>query len=386
LDLTALHSQFITLYGPGPAPIAVAAPGRVNLIGEHTDYNEGFVCPMAIDRCTVVLARPRTDLTVKMHSNTSNQAVEFSIAKTVVKANPAWSLYARGVAEALRQKGLLQCGMDSLVDTDVPIGGGLSSSASFEVATGLALLTINNATMEPVDLALACQWAEHNYPGMPCGIMDQFISVLGQKGHALLLDCRDHSTQQVPLSDPTLRIVIANSNVKHELVQGEYTARRHQCETAVKNIQKRFPNVFSLRDATLDDLEDSRFGMDPTVYQRAHHVITEIARTTDFAAAMEKKDYPLAGKLMVASHESLRDDYAVSCSELDALVEIAMTVPGVYGARMTGGGFGGSIVALVKADAVPALTRKIDAEYPKKTGKKATVFATLPSQGAHVIN
>ena len=385
MDIKALHSQFAQLFGAGAAPIAAAAPGRVNLIGEHIDYNDGFVCPMAIDRNTVILARPRADKVIKMHSNTSNQSVEFSFESKVEKTGPGWSLYARGVAEILRQKGVLTGGMDALVDTDVPIGGGLSSSASFEVATALALLTVNKASMDPVDLALACQWAEHNYPGMPCGIMDQFISVLGKQGHALLLDCRDRTTRQVPLTDPSLRIVIANSNVKHELVQGEYTARRHQCEAAIKYIQKKFPKITSLRDATLDDLEDSRMGMDPTVYKRAHHVITEIARTTAFADAMDKKNYALAGKLMYESHASLAGDYAVSCMELDVLVEIARTVPGVYGARMTGGGFGGSAVAMVKADAVAALTAKIALEYPRKTNKQATVFATVASQGAHVI-
>ena len=179
--------------------------------------------------------------------------------------------------------------------------------------------------------------------------MDQFISAMGKKGHALLLDCRDRSTRQVPLDDPDLRVVISNSNVKHELVAGEYTARRHQCETAVAYISRRTPGIKSLRDASINLLEDSRMGMDPTVHRRARHVITEIARTVDFAAALEKRDYAACGKLMYASHASLRDDYAVSCAELDALVEIARGVKGVIGARMTGGGFGGCIVALCRA-------------------------------------
>jgi galactokinase len=215
--------------------------------------------------------------------------------------------------------------------------------------------------------------------------MDQFISAMGKKGHALVLDCRDRSTRHVPLDDPDLRIVISNSNVKHELVAGEYTGRRHQCEAAVAFIKKKEPQIRALRDVSMNMLEDSRLGMDPTVFRRARHVITEIKRTVDFAAALEKRDYPTCGGLMYASHASLRDDYAVSCAELDGLVEFARAVPGVYGARMTGGGFGGCIVALCKASAVGPLTAAIDTHYPQKfKGKHATTFSTVASAGASV--
>lgn len=386
MNIPELRQQFISQFHIETPATVVQAPGRVNLIGEHTDYNDGFVCPMAIDRSTVIVCTPRKDSLVRMYSTIAKQVTEFAIDREIPKKDvPGWSLYARGVAEALRLKGLLKHGMDALVASDVPIGGGLSSSASFEVATGLALLTLNHTTMNMVDLALACQWAEHNYPGMPCGIMDQFISSMGQKGFAMLLDCRDRTTAQVPLNDPNLRIVIANSNVKHELVQGEYTNRRHQCEAAVRHLTKRYPQITSLRDVTMNMLEDARMGMDPMAYIRAKHVISEITRTTEFAAAMAKHDYVAAGKLMYASHLSLKNDYAVSCEQLDTLVEIASTVPGVYGARMTGGGFGGCIVAMTKADAVASLTKKIEAEYPRKHGKNATIFATVASQGAHIV-
>lgn len=366
-------------------PTVVVAPGRVNLIGEHTDYNDGFVCPMAIDKHTTIVCTPRSDKVIRMHSVTSNQTTEFSVESAVPREPPAWSLYPRGVAEALRQKKLLTHGMDALVYSTVPIGGGLSSSASFEIATGLALLTLNDTSMKPMELAMAGVWAEHNYPKMPCGIMDQTISVMGESGHALLLDCRSEAVKQVPLDDPALRIVIANSNVKHELVQGEYTARRHQCEAAVAWLGKKIPGLKSLRDVTLHQLEDSRMGMDPTVYKRAHHVITEIQRTTEFAAALEKRDYERCGMLMVQSHVSLRDDYAVSAPELDTLVDTATGVPGVFGARMTGGGFGGCIVALTTDKVVEPLTQKLLADYKKKHQKIATIFATVASQGAHVV-
>ena len=387
MDLTLLRQQFHSLFPNAKKDglFVTHAPGRVNLIGEHTDYNDGYVCPMAIDRLTAVLGAPRDDGMVRMHSVSARQTVEFPIDRVVPKEGPAWALYARGSAEAMRQHAKISRGFDCVVDSTVPLGGGLSSSASFEVATALAVLTVNHQKLPQEELALACQWAEHNYPGMPCGIMDQFISVMGKKGHALLLDCRDRATRHVPLDDPDLRVVISNSNVKHELVAGEYTARRHQCESAVRYVQKKFPEIQSLRDVTLNHLEDSRLGMDPTVFRRARHVITEIQRTVDFANALEKRDYPTCGKHMYASHASLRDDYAVSCAELDALVEIARPIPGVFGARMTGGGFGGCIVALCKASAVEPLTKAIETQYPQKAkGKQATTFSTVASAGAHV--
>jgi galactokinase len=239
--------------------------------------------------------------------------------------------------------------------------------------------------MNMVELALACQWAENTYPGVPCGIMDQFISAMGKKGHAMLLDCRDQSMKQVPLDDPNLRIVISNSNVKHELGSGEYAVRRKQCEAAVSEIKKKHPEVTLLRDVTPAMLDECKSALDPVVYKRARHVITEIARTTDFAAGLEKRDYAKCGQLMYGSHNSLRDDYEVSCIELDALVGIAGKVKGVYGARMTGGGFGGCIVALVEAHAVDTLTATIDDQYPARAkGKKATTFATTASAGAAV--
>ena len=381
-----LEQEFETHFGKSSGPfIHSQVPGRVNLIGEHTDYNDGYVFPIAIDRFTAIMGKARTDATIRLFSTTQNEMAEFSIAGPVAKDAPKWSLYAKGIAEALRQRGLVKNGIDALVTTTVPIGGGLSSSASFEVATGMALLAANGKTMDKVELALAAQWAEHNYAGMPCGIMDQFISALGEKDHAMLLDCRDLSRRQVPMKDADMRIFIANTNVKHELVQGEYQARRNQCERAVATLKKKFPAVKALRDADLSMLETCRMEMDPTVFRRARHVISENARTLQFADAMAAGDWATCGKLMYASHESLRDDYGVSCPELDVLVEIAATVKGVYGARMTGGGFGGSIVAMVQRQAIEALTSAIDSQYPKRCGKQAAMFATTAGDGAKLI-
>ena len=387
MDIQELRRQFQVLFPEVAAGEirAIRAPGRVNLIGEHTDYNDGFVCPMAIDKSTLILCSPRRDGVVRMHSVYAKETVEFSIAGVVPKEGASWALYPKGAAEAMRQRAGITKGMDALVMSDVPLGGGLSSSASFEVATALALLTLNEKQMKAEEIALACQWAEHHYPGMPCGIMDQLISTMGKKGHALLVDCRSLGTRQVPLDDPNLRVVISNSNVKHALVGGEYAARRKQCEEAVAFLKKSHPEIGSLRDVTMEMLAGAKGKMDALTYRRAQHVVTEIARTTAFAEALGERDYARCGKLMVESNLSLKADYEVSCAELVCLVDIARGVRGVFGARMTGGGFGGCIVALTTAEAVGPLTKAIDEEYPKRAGgKKATTFATVPSEGAHV--
>jgi galactokinase len=379
--------EFVRRFGnTDGAFILTRAPGRVNLIGEHTDYNDGFVFPIAIDRYTTILAKARTDTQVRIFSTTQNELTEFSIAGPVAKDSPQWSLYAKGVAEALRQRGLVKNGIDAMVSSTVPIGGGLSSSASFEVATGLAFLTANGKTLDKIELALAAQWAEHNYASMPCGIMDQFISALGEKDHAMLLDCRDLSQRQISMEDADMRIFIANSNVKHKLVEGEYQARRNQCERAVAILRKKFPAVKALRDADLSMLKTCRMDMDPTVFRRARHVISENTRTLQFAEAMASGNWSACGKLMYASHESLRDDYGVSCPELDFLVEIAATVQGVYGARMTGGGFGGSMVAMIQSHAIKELTAVIAQKYPQRFALEATMFSTTAGDGAQVVS
>ncbi len=387
LDIVALQSRFAAAFpGAGAADFCASAPGRVNLIGEHTDYNEGFVCPMAIDRRTVILGAARTDAVVRLHSFLNGETAEFRIDREVPKDGPAWALYARGVAEALRRRGKITRGLDAVVDSDVPIGGGLSSSASFEVGTAMALLRANGQTLPPVELALACQWAEHEYPGVPCGIMDQFISVMGTAGHALLIDCREQNATQVPLDDPEVRIVICNSGVRHALAGGaggEYAVRRRQCEMADAELQKDHAGVRALRDASEEILEISHPHMEDVIYRRARHIITENRRTTDFAGALSRRNYAACGELMYASHASMRDDYEISCRELDGLVEIARTVPGVIGARMTGGGFGGCMVALVREAAAGALAAAIDTHYPKLfPGRSATTFATVASDGA----
>jgi len=377
--------EFIKLYGRQPRWI-VAAPGRVNLIGEHTDYNDGFVLPMAIERYTVIAAdRPSRETNqIRLHSTLGDKSATMDLTKPL-KPFPkgAWANYPAGVIAGFLAHGLNPGGFDALIHSTVPLGGGLSSSAALEVATATLLEIITGKKLDPVEKALLCQKAEHDFAGMPCGIMDQFISVMGRENRILLLDCRSRKPELVPMTDPSVAVLIINTNVKHELTGSEYPARRKQCETAAKIL-----GVPSLRDATADALERVQGKMDEVVFRRARHVIGEIERTVHAAEGVRASNWPTVGQLMYASHRSLRDDYEVSCKELDAVVEIAESIGvkgGVYGCRMTGGGFGGCAVALVKSDAVEAISKKITADYKKQTGIEPTIFVSRPAAGATVI-
>jgi galactokinase len=385
VDIARSREQFLALFPDAHGDLFIArAPGRVNLIGEHTDYNDGYVCPMAIDRQTSFVFAPRADARVRIHAAAIGQTDEFSIEREVPREGPRWALYPRGAVEAMRRQAGITRGFDAYVDTSIPLGGGLSSSAAFEVAAALAALSANARTMDPVQLALACQWAEHTYPGVPCGIMDQFISVMGRKGHAMLLDCRDRAVRHVPLADPEICVIVCDSQVKHALVTGEYRRRRTHCEMAAAHFKLRHGHVQSLRDVTPALLDDDP-PADPVTLRRARHVVTEIVRTARFADALQHRDYAVCGRLMYESHASLRDDYEVSSPELDALVEISRGVEGVFGARMTGGGFGGCTVSLCLPDAAAPLAAAIAQRYPLRSGgKQAAVFATAASAGASV--
>jgi galactokinase len=377
--------QFTTVYGYPPSWVA-SAPGRVNLIGEHTDYNDGFVFPMAIERYAVIAAGrpgPETKL-IRLHSAQSDQPVVIDLAqplKPLTKGN--WANYPAGVIAGFVARGLNPGGFDALVSSTVPLGGGLSSSAALEVAMATLLEAITGHKLDPVEKALLCQKAEHDFAGMPCGIMDQFISVLGRENQVLLLDCRSQKPELIPMTDPSVAVLIINTNVKHELTGSEYPTRRRQCEAAAKSL-----GVASLRDATADQLEQAQGKMDEVVFRRARHVIGEIERTVHAAEGVRASNWPTVGQLMYASHASLRDDYEVSCPELDAVVKIAEGIGvkgGVFGCRMTGGGFGGCAVALVKADAVDLISNRLAAEYRKKTGIEPTIFVSRPASGATVI-
>ena len=377
-------AEFEKLYGRPPRWIA-AAPGRVNIIGEHTDYNDGFVLPMAIEYYSVMAADRPVDgrEVITLRSTLEAEVATIDLTRPVRLAAPKWGNYPRGVVAGFLERGIQPGGLDVLLHSTVPLGSGLSSSAALEVCTATLLEAVTGTTLDPVEKALLCQKAEHDFAGVPCGIMDQFISALGREGHLLLLDCRTRTTELVPMSDPSVALLIINTNVKHELSGGEYAERRAQCEEAARNL-----GVESLRDVTVVQLEAGKSKMSETVYRRARHVIGEIGRTVHAAQCVRQSDWPAVGQLMYASHAALRDDYEVSCEELDVVVEIAEAIGeqgGVYGCRMTGGGFGGCCVALVKAGAVEDISKKIAADYKARTGIAATIFASRPAAGATVV-
>jgi galactokinase len=366
---------------------AAAAPGRVNVIGEHTDYNDGFVLPMAIERYTVIAAAPAAKgrNTLQFRSTQGDGMAVIDLGRPLKPApKGAWSNYPLGVVAGFLARGAKIGGFDALIHSTVPLGGGLSSSAALEVSTATLLEAVTGDKLDPVEKALLCQKAEHDYAGMPCGIMDQFISVMGRQDHLLLLDCRSRIPELVPMTDPSVALLITNTNVKHELTGGGYAKRRAQCEEAARVL-----GVASLRDATAEMLEHARGKVEPVVWRRACHVIGEIERTLQAAQGVRSSNWPSVGQLMYASHCSLRDNYEVSCPELDAVVEIAQGLGpegGVIGCRMTGGGFGGCTVALVRAEALPGISAAISAQYETRTGIKPSLFVSRPAAGATIIS
>jgi len=381
---THVATEFEKIYGRPPRWIA-AAPGRVNIIGEHTDYNDGFVLPMAIEFYSVMAADRPVDgrEIITLRSTLEAEVATIDLSRPVVPGAPKWGNYPRGVVAGFQARGIKPGGLDVLLHSTVPLGSGLSSSAALEVCTATLLEAVTDTTLDPVEKALLCQKAEHDFAGVPCGIMDQFISALGREGHLLLLDCRTRKTEIVPLQDPSVALLIINTNVKHELSGGEYAERRAQCEEAAMNL-----GVKSLRDVNVEQLENGKSKMRDLVYRRARHVIGEISRTVRAAGSVRQSDWPAVGQLMYASHVALRDDYEVSCPELDVVVEITEAIgeqDGVYGCRMTGGGFGGCCVALVKASKVEDISKKIAVDYKARTGINATIFASRPASGATVL-
>jgi galactokinase len=361
------------------------APGRVNLIGEHTDYNEGFVLPAAIGFSTWVTSAPRDDRTVSVFSENFSEQMEFDLDEESPQARDHWSDYVRGVAVTLERAGHRLRGAELRIRGEVPIGSGLSSSASLEVASGFALLTISALNVDRRDLAELCQRAENEFVGIRCGIMDQFVSCHGQAGKALLLDCRSLEYKLLPLPEQA-RLAICNTRVKHSLATSQYNARRVECETAVRHFAQRRSNVRALRDVTENDLKLFGAELPEVIYRRARHVITENARVLAAGTALEKGDLVAFGQLMNRSHLSLRDDYDVSCKELDLMVELGQAVPGVYGARMTGGGFGGSTVNLIAAASVDEFKQTVARGYEEGTGLTPEIFICTATEGVGEVN
>ncbi len=378
----AAEEEFARRLGRPPRWVA-AAPGRVNLIGEHTDYNDGFVLPMAIDRYVVLAAdRPAGPAAeARLFSVAQGEWATAPVEGPFAPAGPQWARYVQGVLAGCVAAGLRPGPFEAVIHADLPQGGGLSSSAALEVATATLVESLTGTTLAPLQKALLCQRAEHEYAGVPCGIMDQCSSVMGREGSLLLLDCRSRQVQLTPLSDPGVVALIVNSNVRHELTDGGYAARRRQCEEAARTL-----GAAALRDVTPEQLERERRLLDDAHYRRARHVVTENARTVAAADALRRGDWATVGRLMYASHASLRDDFQVSCEELDLLVELARSAgDGVIGSRMTGGGFGGCTISLVRRESLDGVVRHVAEGYRDRTGREATVFVTRPVDGARVI-
>ena len=361
------------------------APGRVNLIGEHTDYSGGFVMPAAIDFRTIATIRPRSDGRILLDSKNMKETVSYPADPLPEAGRNHWSDYPMGVAWSLAKEGVRLAGFELALEGDVPLGAGLSSSASIEVATALALLELAGASLPLATLALACQRAENAFVGAQSGIMDQFIACAGQQDHALLLDCRSLEYRLLPIP-PHVRLIICNSMVKHEHASGQYNVRRAEVEEGTRILQRHFPSIVALRDATEMQLMECRAQMPENVFRRCRHIITENKRVELAALALERGDLAAFGALMEEAHRSIRDDFEASCSELDTLVEIASGISGCYGARMTGGGFGGCTVNLVEESQSDHFRRQIHAQYRAATGIDADIYLCRASAGARRIS
>ncbi len=381
-----MREVLVRTFGEGGPVVTRRAPGRVNLIGEHTDYNDGFVFPMAIEFAIEMAGRRRPAADgpeVRVHSVDFRDAVAFRVDRPIER-DPAqpWSNYVRGVLWALQQAGVPLAGMDLAFGGDIPQGAGLSSSAALEVVTAVVARALLGFELQGPPLARLCQRAENDFVGMKCGIMDQFISLMGRAGNALFIDCRSLEHQLVPLTLGDHVIAIVDSGVKHALVDSQYNRRREECAEGVAALRRRFPGVAALRDATLAQLSEVAGELSPVVRRRCTHVITECARVEESVAALRRGDLARFGALMNASHDSLRDDYEVSCPEIDLLVRLAREIPGLAGARITGGGFGGCTVNLLPHAAVHRLQGEALALYESQTGKKPRLFVSRPADGA----
>jgi galactokinase len=359
-------------------PLVVHAPGRVNLIGEHTDYNDGFVLPMAIDRATWIALRPRSDRRVAVYSLDFDQTAEFALDH-LGNEKQGWAEYIKGVAWSLQEDGLTLHGWEGVVTGDVPIGAGLSSSAALELATARAFASASGLDWDGAVMAKRSQRAENQWVGVSCGIMDQMISACGRAGHALLIDCRSLAIQPVPLPQDTV-VVVLDTATRRGLMDSAYNERRAQCEAAA-----RFFNVPALRDVSVEAFNARASELDGVIRCRARHVITENERTKQAVKAMESNDAKAMGELMVASHNSLRDDFEVSSEALNQIVECALMEASCYGARMTGAGFGGCAVALVRRDYADQFASNVTSSYRRASGLTPNIYVCTPSNGAEVV-
>lgn len=393
MELKELKRRFCELYGGTEEDIRIfMSPGRVNLIGEHTDYNGGYVFPAALSMRTAIAYRQNDTETIRMAATDLDVLVEADINRLDSYKDLKWGDYQLGIAYVMQKKGYQICGCDMLFDDTTPHGGGLSSSAAIEVATALAFATISNevkgidAPVDMVEMAKISQQAEHEYIGVQCGIMDQFASAMGKKDHAMLLNCATLDYELVPLQMDGYKLVIANTNKKRGLADSKYNERRSECEAAVADLQKVLPEITCLADVSAETFEQHAEAIEnETARRRAKHVVYEIDRVLQSVEALKAGDMVRFGQLMNASHDSLRDDYEVTGIELDTLVDEARKVDGVIGSRMTGAGFGGCTVSLVKENAVDAFIAAVGPEYQKKTGLTAAFYVSEIGDGGHEV-
>jgi galactokinase len=370
-------------------PRIFRAPGRVNLIGEHTDYNDGFVLPAAIDLYTWTAMAPRSDHRLQVYSENLGEAAEIDLTISEPRARGHWSDYVHGVAVMLRRLGVAVSGTDLAIYSDVPVGAGLSSSAALEVSVASALLAASGKELPLVEVAKLCQRAENEFVGARVGIMDQFASCFGNEHHAILLDCRSLEYKLQPLPQG-LSMVICNTMVKHGHSGGEYNDRRAQCEEGVRLLRQYYPGIRALRDVTLEQLESQRTEVrreriPELIYRRCHHIISENERVLRTAEAMRSGDLEAVGVCMAESHLSMKNDYEISCRELDLMVELAQKLPGLIGARMTGGGFGGCTINLVRDSAVEKFRNKIREGYRDATGIDAEIYVSTAGAGVREL-
>jgi galactokinase len=377
VELESLRRTFRELYGNEPR--LFSAPGRVNLIGEHTDYNEGFVLPMAANLRTYVAAAPRADDTIRVFSCDLHDHAEFTLSGSEIPAK-GWRSYVYGVCQVLKSNGHDLVGANVAIASDVPRGAGLSSSAALEISFGFALLRLSTRDFDPLELALVAQRAEHHFVGTRSGLMDQLTAVFADSNQALLIDCRSREITALPMVLDDVAVLVCDSKVKHELATSAYNQRRSECERAVELLKNKKPGVTALRDLSIADLHLIEDLPEP-LQRRSRHVVTENDRTLRAAEALASGDFPMMGELMRKSHQSLRDDYEVSCRELDLLVELAAAQDASLGGRMMGGGFGGCTVNLVRRQGIDNFRNEVVSSYHKVTGLEAEVFVIEAGQG-----
>jgi galactokinase len=382
---TQLLTEFKNQFGNIQNSIAIRSPGRVNLIGEHTDYNDGFVLPIAIDRAIYILAQPRSDKKVILYSMNYNESVEFALDAISRSSPQSWANYPKGVLSLLLARGLVKQGFNAVIYGDIPVGAGLSSSAAFELATAYTAQQLFRFELDALAMIKLCQQAENEFVGVQCGIMDQFIIRLGKENSAVFINCRTLNYDYVPLPNTQISIVICNSGVKRGLVDSEYNTRRTQCNEGVALFKKYLPNITALRDVSLSEFNKHQDNLPEAIAKRCRHVISENQRVLDAVKLLKENNIAEFGQLMNESHNSLRDDFEVSCRELDILVELAQNYNGCLGSRMTGAGFGGSTVSLVEPEKIDRFCSHIKTEYYKKTGIKPDIYITQAKDGITLI-